>query len=181
MSFVNFGEIIESHLEAVSFTQPFTEVTVAERFPTVVTSAAGYPLDKTYYQTVKGMVGPLDILADGGNLIIVSACTEGIGSPEFAESQRRMIDIGPERFLESLLDKRHAAVDEWQTEMQLKPMRAGGVHLYTDGLSAEDRTLTGVGMIESVEAAIEKSVAQTGDPRVAFVPEGPYVVPVHRP
>jgi nickel-dependent lactate racemase len=181
MSFVNFGEIIESHLEAVSFTQPFTEVTVAERFSTVITSAAGYPLDKTYYQTVKGMVGPLDILADGGNLIIASACTEGIGSPEFAEAQRRMIDIGPKRFLASLLDKRHAAVDEWQTEMQLKPMRAGGVHLYTDGLSGEERALTGVEMIESVEAAIEKSVAQTGDPRVAFVPEGPYVVPVHRP
>jgi hypothetical protein len=26
------------------------------RFSTVITSSAGYPLDKTYYQTVKGMV-----------------------------------------------------------------------------------------------------------------------------
>ena len=43
---------------------------VPRRFPTVVTSAAGYPLDKTYYQTVKGMVGPLDILSPGGDLIV---------------------------------------------------------------------------------------------------------------
>ena len=91
-----------------------------------------------------------------------------------------MIEIGPERFLASLLEKRHAAVDEWQTEMQLKPMRAGGVHLYSDGLSDDDRALTGIAMTDSVEQAIAKSVAETGDPRVVFVPEGPYVVPVHR-
>ena len=181
MSFVNYGEIVASHLKAVAFTQPDTQVPVKERFPTVVTSAAGYPLDKTYYQTVKGMIGPLDILAKGGNLIIASACSEGLGSPAFAASQRRLIEIGPERFLDSLLEKRHAAVDEWQTEMQLKPMRAGGVHLYSDGLSDDDRALTGVAMTDSVEQAIAKSVAESGDPRVAFVPEGPYVVPVHRP
>ncbi len=45
----------------------------AARFKTVVTSSAGYPLDKTYYQTVKGMVTPLDILEPGGTLIIASA------------------------------------------------------------------------------------------------------------
>ena len=46
---------------------------LASRFNTVVTSAAGFPLDQTYYQTVKGMVTPLDILAPGGTLIIASA------------------------------------------------------------------------------------------------------------
>jgi hypothetical protein len=35
------------------------------RFSTVVTSSAGYPLDKTYYQTVKGMVTCLGILQPG--------------------------------------------------------------------------------------------------------------------
>jgi hypothetical protein len=35
--------------------------------------------------------------------------------------------------------------------------------------------------ITSVEAAVAESMARHGDPRVAFVPEGPYVVPVHAP
>ena len=63
--FVTFGEIIESHLAAVKFVGGWIQVPVPRRFKTVVTSAAGYPLDKTYYQTVKGMVTPLDILAPG--------------------------------------------------------------------------------------------------------------------
>src|SRR5262245_52083713 len=56
LAFVNFGEVVASHMAAVDFARRYTEVPIERRFRTVVTSAAGYPLDKTYYQTVKGMV-----------------------------------------------------------------------------------------------------------------------------
>ena len=181
LAFVNFGEVVESHLRAVEFTRAYAEVAVPERFPTVVTSAAGYPLDKTYYQTVKGMVGPLDILEPGGDLIVASACSDGIGSTDYAAAQRRLLARGPEGFLADIKDKRHADIDEWQTEMQLKPMRRGSVHLYSDGLTGADRELTGVHMVESLDAAIAASVARAGDARIAVVPEGPYVVPRYQP
>jgi hypothetical protein len=85
---------------------------------------------------------------------------------------------GPDPFLASLLPKRLADIDEWQTEMQLKPMRVGRVQLYSDGLAGEDRRLTGVEMVDSVDEALARAIAQSGDPAVAVVPEGPYVVPV---
>lgn len=56
---VTFGEVIKIHLAAVDFVRISTEVSVPQRFKTVVTSSAGYPLDTTYYQTVKGMVTPI--------------------------------------------------------------------------------------------------------------------------
>ena len=181
LSFVNFGEIVESHLQAVGEVRGFAEVPVSKRFKTVVTTAAGYPLDKTYYQTVKGMVGPIDILEPGGDLIIASACSEGMGSKEFAASQQRLIDQGPDGFLDAISKKRFAEIDEWQSQMQLKPMKLGSVHLYTEGLSDADKALTGVGAAECVKSAVEESVARSGDRRVAVIPEGPYVIPVHRP
>ncbi len=181
LSFVNFGEIVESHLEAVDNVRAFAEVPVDKRFKTVVTTAAGYPLDKTYYQTVKGMVGPIDILEPGGDLIIASACSEGMGSAEFVASQRRLVEQGPDSFLETISKKRFADIDEWQSQMQLKPMKAGAVHLFTDGLSSSDQKLTGVRHVESVQSAIAVSVQASGDRRIAVIPEGPYVVPVYRP
>ena len=181
LCFVNFGEVLESHYEAVDFIRDYAEIPVSERFETIVTSAAGYPLDKTYYQTVKGMVGPIDILAEGGDLIIASACSEGMGSIEFVEAQRRLIDLGPDGFLEEISAKSHADIDEWQTEMQLKPMRVGTIHLYSEGLSPDDRALTGVAAIESLEAAVQASVARSGTRRLAVIPEGPYVVPRYQP
>src|SRR5262249_41297518 len=78
---------------------------VGERFGTVVTSAAGYPLDKTYYQTVKGMVAPLDILEPGGTLIVASECSEGMGSREFVDAQRRLIRLGADGFYGEIRDK----------------------------------------------------------------------------
>ena len=63
--------------------------------------------------------------------------------------------------------------------MQLKSMRHGEVLLYATGLAVEQRGLTGVHMIDSVEKAIERSVIRSSDPRVAIIPEGPYVIPVH--
>ena len=178
LAFVNFGEVIESHLAAVAFVAGSAQVVAPRQYGTVVTSAAGYPLDKTYYQTVKGMVTPLDILAPGGTLIIASACSEGFGSPHFRASQERLVALGPERFLATLRAKALAEIDEWQSEMQLKPMRAGRVQLYTTGLDAHERRITAVEMIDSVDAAIAASIARTGDPGVAVIPEGPYVVPV---
>ena len=178
LAFVNFGEVVQSHLQAVDFAGAYARVPVGRRFQTVVTSAAGYPLDNTYYQTVKGMVGPLDILELGGDLIVASACAEGMGSKHYVEAQRRLVDLGAEGFASSIAGKPHADIDEWQTQMQLKPMRVGHVRLYTDGLDAHDAALTGVERVTDLTSAIADSMARHRDPRVAFVPEGPYVVPV---
>jgi len=180
LSFINFGEIVASHAEAVAFVRNYAEVFVKKRFKTVVTSAAGYPLDRTYYQTVKGMVGPIDILEPGGRLIVASECSEGLGSAEFVEAQRRLIQLGSNEFLRRILLKSHADVDEWQTQMQLKPMAIGTLQLYSTGLNPAQHALTGVGSIESVRTAVLESIAASGDPAVAIIPEGPYVVPFCR-
>jgi nickel-dependent lactate racemase len=173
---VTFGEIIASHLAAVDFVRRLTEIRVPRRFRTVVTSAAGYPLDQTYYQTIKGMVTPVDILAPGGRLIVASECSEGLGSPEFRDAQRRLVELGPGAFLRAILRKPMADVDEWQTELQLKPMRIGRVQLYSSGLSPDEQRLTGVETITSVDRAVEESLAANDD-EIAIIPEGPYVVP----
>jgi nickel-dependent lactate racemase len=182
LSFVNFGEVVQSHLDAVRFTEKYTVVPVPRRFKTVLTSAAGYPLDQTYYQTVKGMVVPMNILEPGGKLLIASECAEGIGSVEYADAQRRLIDKGVDGFFDDIIGKEFADIDEWQTQMQLKPMRVGSIQLYTTGLSEADKQLTGVSIIDdSINDALRRCVEASGDDSVAVIPEGPYVVPAFRP
>jgi nickel-dependent lactate racemase len=176
LSFANFGEITTSHDAAVSFIERYCRVAVDRRFPTVITSAAGYPLDKTYYQTVKGMVGAIDILQPGGNLIIVSQCSEGLGSNEYAQAQVRLTSEGPGGFLRSINGKPLAEIDEWQTQMQTKAMSNGNIHLFST-LSPEHQALTGVKQIEDLEKTIRRSVMSSDCRSVAVIPEGPYVIP----
>ncbi len=178
LSFVNFGEIVASHLAAVEFAHRHCTVSLPRRFSTVVTSAAGYPLDQTYYQTVKGMVTPMGILEDDGTLIVASACADGFGSRDFRAAQERLTRHGPDRFLRDIGRKTRADIDEWQTQMQTKPQETATVQLFTEGLDAAERALTGVDVVESVHEAVAASVARSGDPAVAVIPEGPYVVPL---
>ncbi len=179
LSYVSFGGVVESHLAAVEFARKSCEVRVPRRFRTVVTSSAGYPLDKTYYQTIKGMVTPLDILEPGGTLVVASACSEGLGSKEFRDAQARLVALGADGFLQTIIAKPLADVDEWTTEMQLKPLKRGRIALYTDGLSHDERSITGVDNVASVEDAVRDSMARSADPAIAVIPEGPYVIPFY--
>lgn len=179
MSFVNFGDCEKSHLESVAFVRQYAEVPIERQFQTLVTSAAGYPLDKTYYQTVKGMVAPIQILADGGQMIVASACEEGLGSHEYRQSQSRLLSLGRQGFMDRIRRMPLADVDGWQTHMLLRTLAVGNVSLFSEGIKGNERELTGVQMIESIEDAIAESISRTGDKAVAIVPEGPYVIPTH--
>ena len=79
--------------------------------------------------------------------------------------------------MQSLLDKNLADIDEWQTEMQLKPMRVGKIKLYAPMLAEDVVSFTGVEMIDDVNTAITQSLSQQGSAEIAVIPEGPYVVP----
>ena len=174
---VTFGDIEKSHLEAVAFMRRYAEIEIERTFRTIVTSAGGYPLDRTYYQTVKGMVGPMDILAPGGTIIIASDCSEGMGSPEFVAAQQLLCEHGKAKFMDILYTRTDALIDEWQTEMLLKPLRRGAIQLYTEALSDADLQQTFVTHATDLKQAILDSVKKQNDPEIAVIPEGPYVVP----
>jgi hypothetical protein len=162
----------------VAFADPFFGVKVPRRFSTIITSSAGAPLDMTYYQTVKGIVGIKDALAPGGRVFIASDCGEGLGSADFRRSQEALIEMGIEAFLHSIGSKPMAAVDEWQTQKLTEILSLGEVVLYAPILTVGDRKLTGAGYTDDLGKAVAEWVNQIGDRSVLVVPEGPYVIPL---
>jgi hypothetical protein len=78
------------------------------------------------------------------------------------------------------LKKSHADIDEWQTQMQLGPMSIGNIQLYSDKLTSQDRALTGVDCVSSLQQAVDRSLARNDDREVAVISEGPYVIPFYR-
>jgi len=177
LSYINFGEIISSHMKAVNFVSSFAKVKCNNSYNTIITSAAGAPLDGTFYQTVKGMVTPLEILKKGGDLIITSECSEGLGSEEFIASQKKLLEIGPNKFLENILKNDFAAIDEWQTEMEIKSLIKGNIFLFSEGLSEKDKLYTGVNIINDIAKTIDESIKRHNNNNIAIIPEGPYVIP----
>jgi nickel-dependent lactate racemase len=180
--FVNAGDLISSHLQAVAFARGICEVGVSRKFSTILTSAGGFPLDKTYYQTVKGMVAPLDILAPGGRVVILSECSEGMGSANFLEAQRWLVGSGRRGFLKKIGEKDHVPlIDQWQTEKLVEALERGQVVLFSENLEENDWLLTGVHRTHDPANAVLDGIQQSRDPHVAVISEGPYVIPLYKP
>ena len=140
----------------------------------VITTAAGYPLDLTFYQTVKGITAAAHVVRDGGRILILSECAEGAGAPEFQDLMRRF--PSDREFLESI---RHApvTVDQWQLEKLALVSSRKQIVYYTPGLPAEFRTRLWGLWVPSVEtglAALLEGLAPGA--RVIAIPEGPYVL-----
>ena len=50
---------------------------VREPVDAVITTAAGYPLDLTYYQAIKGVTAAQHIVRDGGTILLLAQCCRG--------------------------------------------------------------------------------------------------------
>ncbi len=169
------GDMEQAFLEGVEFVRGVVRDTVPEPVDVVVTSSAGYPLDTTFYQAVKGLTGALPIVKQGGTIILAASLTEGIGSPEFQRLFQENSSL--EVFVERILGKDYFVMDQWQLEELAKVRRKCKVKIVSDGLPAE--TLNGlfVEAAPSVEQALADSLAEYGPAaRVAVIPKGPYVL-----
>ena len=169
------GHMEAAFLEGVGFVRKLVSDTVPEPVDVVVTSSAGYPLDTTYYQSVKGMVAALEVVKPGGTIILAASMSEGIGSAEF----QRLFDENAtlDAFMDRILHTDYFVMDQWQLEELAKVRRKAKVKVVTDGLPPETLKRLFVEPAPSVEAAVADSLAEYGpEASIAVIPKGPYVL-----
>ena len=169
------GDMVAAHLEGVAFARGPVTATLAEPADVVVTTSAGYPLDTTFYQCVKGMVTAMPVVKPGGTIILAASLSEGIGSPEF----QQVFADNPtlEGFIDRIVNKSYFVMDQWQVEELAKAKRHAKVVVVSDGLLPDVLRRLHVEPAASVEAAVAEALAEHGhDATIAVIPEGPYVL-----
>lgn len=170
------GDLEQAWMEGVKAVAATTVATINEPVDIVITSSAGYPLDLTYYQTVKGMVGALPIVKPGGWIIIASQCAEGVGNAHFLDTilKLKTIEDFPIRCLEP--DWTFVA-DQWQIEELSKAIRGAKIAMVSEGIPPEYRDKLFVKPFDTVEDAIAHAMQDVGaEASIAVIPKGPYVI-----
>lgn len=169
------GDMVAAFEEGVEFVRQVVVDKIPEEVDVVITSSAGYPLDTTFYQSVKAMNGALPIVKRGGTIIVAASMTEGIGSPEFQRLFKE--NASPQAFVERILGTDYFVMDQWQLEEMAKACRKAKIKVVTHGLPKETIEGLFVEHAPSVEQALADSLAEYGpDARVAVIPKGPYVL-----
>jgi nickel-dependent lactate racemase len=169
------GDMEAAFLEGAEFVRGIVTDSVPEPVDVVVTSSAGYPLDTTFYQSVKGLVGALPIVKPGGTIVIAAGMSDGIGSAEFQQGLKDNPDL--DDFMNRITSGNYFFVDQWQLEELVKVVRKAKVTCVTDGLPPESFAGLHVGVAPSVERAVADAIEQYGArTTIAVIPKGPYVM-----
>jgi nickel-dependent lactate racemase len=169
------GDMEQAFLEGVEFVRRVVVDKVSQPVDIVVTCSAGYPLDTTFYQAVKGLTGALPIVKQGGTIILAAGLTEGVGSPEFEGlfSDNPSLEV----FVERILGKDYFVLDQWQLEELAKVRRKAKVKIVSHGLPAATIDKLFVESAPSVEVAVAESLAEYGPAaKIAVIAKGPYVL-----
>jgi nickel-dependent lactate racemase len=170
------GDMIRAWEEGVKFCRDVVRAGIPKPADVVVTSCAGYPLDTTWYQAVKGLTGALPIVRKSGTIVLAASLTEGLGSSEFRAQLDRYEATGA---YDRPSDSATCEMDEWQLVMLKKVLQHCRVKVVSTGLPAEVLRRCRVEPAESVEQAVADALAEYGPhATLAVIPKGPYVLPV---
>lgn len=163
-----------AHAKGVEFVSRVMLETLEEPVDAVITTSAGYPLDLTFYQAIKGVTAASHIVKPGGRILLLAACEEGAGAPEF----RHMLAGHPSD--RAFLDHIAAApvvVDQWQLEKLGLVTGKAEVLFYVPGLPAEyHASLWGKSYGSAPDAVSALVASLPAGARIALIPEGPYVL-----
>lgn len=168
------GNAEKAHRSGVEFVSQVMLETLEEPVDAVITTSAGYPLDLTFYQSIKGVTAAAHILKPGGRILLVSECSEGAGAPEFREMLRD--NPSDTAFLDKIATG-PVTVDQWQLEKLARVTTQQQMLCYVPGLPAEYHANLWGRSYNSLEAAIAALFdGLKPGASVAVIPEGPYVL-----
>jgi nickel-dependent lactate racemase len=168
------GDPVRAHRRGVEFVSAAMLQNLPEPVDAVITTGAGYPLDLTYYQCIKGITAASHIVRDGGRILVVGACAEGCGGAEFTRLLAAWPD--PAAFLKAIQGA-EVTVDQWQLEKLALVAARAQVFYCVPGLAPELREkLWGCAFSDVGRAVAALLEGLPAGSRVAVIPEGPYIL-----
>ncbi|MBI5085812.1 MAG: nickel-dependent lactate racemase [Acidobacteria bacterium] len=166
------GQPRAAHAAGVSFVREKTTEWVPALVDAAVTTSAGYPLDLTFYQAVKGVTAASHIVKPGGIILLLAACDEGAGAHEFSRLLRE--SPSPAAFLETI-SSTPVTIDQWQLEKLALVARTHQVWFYVPGLPTEYRNPAWGKFFPTPAEAMGALTCMGTGAQIALIPEGPYV------
>jgi nickel-dependent lactate racemase len=170
------GDYIAAHYAGCETVARLATQAVAAPFDIVITSNNGYPLDQNLYQSVKGMTAAAQIVRQGGAIVTVAECRDGL--PEHGNYKELLrMRPSPLALLDMINSPGFQMHDQWQVQKQVIVQLQADVYLHSS-LPTEIVRETQLIPAPDLQTTIDELLRKYGPhPRVAVLPEGPVMVP----
>jgi len=169
------GDFFGAHEAGVRFLEGLVKVPTPRRADIVVTTNGGYPLDRNLYQAVKGMATGELVVKEGGVIILMAECIDGVEHTGF---QRLMEGAKtPKEVLDTIREKEPIG-DQWEAQVLARILQRAEVIVVSKGVkdsTIEDMLMTPA---STPEEALNLALSKMGkNAKVVAVPEGPFIIP----
>lgn len=174
------GDLQLAHQKGVKFLKRTALVAVDDLYDIAITTAGGYPLDISMYQSVKGIKVASGIVRDGGVILLFSECLEGL--PEYGKFGEIMrLSETPEDLLAMVHSHGFSMQDQWDAQIHAQICKRLALHIYSEGLTdSEIRQVFG-NPSRDAEKTLEALLKEYGpNAQIAVLPSGPLAVPYIR-
>jgi lactate racemase len=166
------GNPVSAHAAGVEFMVSTSLTPLDELADAVITSSAGYPLDLTFYQCLKGLTAAKHVAKPGAKMLLLAECAEGIGSPEYARMLRNY--RGHAEFLKEI-ENTPVEIDQWQLEKLALTGLQNHLLFYTPGAPSDQLGSLAAQAFTDLNQAIAAVLSGLKpSARVILLPEGPY-------
>ncbi len=192
------GDMEKSHLAAAEKLRSYVAIPVKEKYDLVLTHT-GY-VGVNHYQAAKAAVVAAPLIQSQGICLLAAYHTdpEPIGGSNYKKMMRRLGELGTDKFIDMILDPSWTFVPEqWEAQMWTRlfkrippenliycsleiPREAFSWLPETDARSLVKGAKKLPELVEdSLSAALKKLRSSLPrEPRIAFLPDGPYGIPV---
>ncbi|OPZ12657.1 MAG: hypothetical protein BWZ10_02076 [candidate division BRC1 bacterium ADurb.BinA364] len=168
------GHYDKAHREAARQCEAATALTIDEPADLAILSGGGYPLDKTFYQAAKPITVAWLALKKGGQSLIVTECSEGLGSPDFVKLLK--MARSPAHLLELLAQPDFFLVDQWCAQTMARMQLENRIAVKASGVDAAELRRIGYEPVGDPQAWLDAKLAELGPKaKIVAAPDGPYV------
>ncbi|MCX7705358.1 MAG: nickel-dependent lactate racemase, partial [bacterium] len=168
------GDLEKAFMKGVEFCKKTSTVFSKRKYKIVITTNGGYPLDRDFYQSVKGMVTALDIIEENGIIICASECCDGVGHENFKKLLSEFTT--PEMFMKKITQPDYFHDLQWGIQPLVHVLKKARVFLVS-GLTEEEAKLCKVVPFKEINQAIQTALKEYGkNTEIAVIPDGPYTI-----
>ena len=172
------GELEQAHKKGTDFIAALCAVNAAPA-DIVISTNGGYPLDQNVYQSVKGMTAAEATVKEGGIIIMLSLCNDGIGGDHFYHEVADEQDINKTMDIILSRSRNETTPDQWMTQILIRILKKAKV-IYVSDMKADIIEKMHMIPASSLDEAMDlaKKILAKENPTITAIPDGVSVVVV---
>jgi len=172
------GELLKVHDYLVNYQLRYIFQEISKSYDIVVCGNGGYPLDINLYQAVKSMAIGEMAVSDGGTIISVNECSDGVGIGQEKFKNLLFSGLSPVELHEKILNHDIIAPDQWEIQILARVMMKAEIFIVSS-LSMNELGNIGLKYAKTAEDAIRIALKKHGEKaRILILPNSPQILPL---